>query len=118
MLDVTEVSGHAFATVSVAVTGAPPLKATYQDRHFQPARIHVRYAYKPEAAEGWTVHRWHAVEVTAVGPRILKPAPDGSQRLGVEDLRYTPSKEDPLPEWLRQLAAELAPSGEVTMAGA
>jgi hypothetical protein len=118
MLDVTEVTGHAFATVSVAVTDAPPLKATYQDRRFQPARIHIRYAYKPEAADGWTVHRWHAVDVTVVGPRILKPAPDGTQRLGVEDLRYSPTSSDHCPEWLRHLMAELSPSGEVTMAGA
>ena len=118
MLDVTEVTGHAFATVSIAVTGAPPLKATYQERFFQPARIHVRYEYKPEAADGWTVHRWHPVDVTAVGPRILKPAPDGTQRLGVEELKFNPTWNREHPEWLRQLAAELAPSGEVTLAGA
>lgn len=118
MLDVTEVSGHAFASVSIGVTGAPPLKATYQERFFLPARIHVRYVYKPEAADGWTVHRWYPTDVSAVGPRILKPAPDGTQRLGVEDLTYKPISQHDHPEWLRQLVAELSPSGEVTMAGA
>lgn len=114
-MDVTEVTGSAFATVSIGVTDTPPLKATYQERYFQPRRIHVRFEYRPEAADGWTVHRWYPVDISAHGPRILKPAKDGSQRLGAEDLRYKTISQREHPEWLRQLVSELAPSGEVVL---
>jgi hypothetical protein len=118
MIDVTDVSGDAFVTVTIAVTGAPPLKATWQERSFLPAQVHVRYLYKPQVdGDGWTVHVWVPRNVSATGPRILKPAPDGSQRLGVEHLTYKPISQHDHPEWLRQLVHELRPSGDVTLAG-
>lgn len=118
MIDVTDVSGQVTATVNITVKGAEPLKVPYQDRHLWPDRIAVKYTYHSELVDGWTEHHWIATDVTVVGPRILKPAPDGTMRLGVEILRYHPMNLTDSPEWLRKLMVELRPSGEVTMAGA
>lgn len=119
MIDVTDASGTAEATVTIWVTGTPLLTETYGKRDFVPTRLTMKYSYQPVTDEaGWTHHTWKPVIVTAMGPRILKPAADGSQRLGAGTLTYNPIYVDDAPEWLLKLAAELAPSGEVTLAGA
>lgn len=119
MIDVTSVGSRAEASVTITVTGAPALVATYQTRTFLPEQITVKYVYKPQTdADGWTHHTWTATSVTVVGPRILKPAADGSQRLGVEHLRYHPNYGDQVPEWLRKIMDELTPSGDIALAGA
>lgn len=118
MLDVTHVTSRAEATVTIGVAGAPPLKASYQERHFLPEQVMVTYLYKPQQGDdGWTAHRWVPVNVSVVGPRILKPAPDGTQRLGVEGLRYHLSYGEQPPEWLAKIVNELAPSGDIALAG-
>lgn len=118
MIDVTSVSSRAEATVTIGVTGAPPMKATYQTRGFLPEQITVKYVYKPQRDDdGWTHHTWTHTDVTAIGPRILKPAADGSQRLGAEHLRYRPAYTDQLPEWLVKIVNELRPSGDIALAG-
>lgn len=119
MIDVTSVSSHAEATVTIGVTGTPVLVATYQTRSFQPDQITVKFRYKPQTdADGWTHHTWTRTSVTVVGPRILKPAKDGTQRLGADHLRYHPMYADQLPEWLTKLVDELRPSGDIALAGA
>lgn len=118
MSDVTTVSSQVTATVNIGVTGTEALVATYQTRSFQPGRITVTYVYKPQRGDdGWTRHTWVPAKVSAVGPRILKPAADGSQRLGVEELRYNPVNLNDAPEWLRKIISELTPSGDVTLVG-
>jgi hypothetical protein len=115
MIKVMSASGSAEAVVSIGVTGTPPLKATFQERQLQPERITVRYRYQAQVdTDGWTHHVWTRVNVVVDGPRILKPAADGSQRLGVEVLRYNPVFED-LPEWLVKLADEFRPSGDIAL---
>lgn len=117
MIDVTDVSGKASVTVTVTVTGAPAVQASYRTRSLDPRHISIKYTYHSEKVDGWTEHHWIATDVVVNGPRILKPAPDGTQRLGAETLRYAPMAVSEAPEWLRKLMVELRPSGEVTMAG-
>lgn len=119
MIDVTRVTSRAEATVTVGVTGTPVLVATYQTRTFLPEQITVKFLYKPQTdGDGWTHHTWKVTGVTVTGPRILKPAADGSQRLGVDYLRYQPISLDDVPEWLRKIMDELTPSGDIALAGA
>lgn len=119
MIDVTTVSSFAEATVSIGVADAPPLTATYQTRQFLPNQIMITYRYRPlKGEDGWVTHDWIAVRATAVGPRILKPAEDGTMRLGIENLRYAPISTHDYPEWLVKLMHELKPSGDIALAGA
>ena len=118
MIDVTSVTSHAEALVTITVSGAPPLKATCNTRYFQPELITVKYVYKPQREDdGWVHHIWAPTDVMVTGPRILKPAADGSQRLGVDWLRYFPCYGDEKPEWLTKIINELTPSGDIALAG-
>ena len=119
MIDVTSVTSRAEATVTIGVTGTPALVVTYQTRSFQPDQIIVRFQYQPQTdTDGWTHHTWKRTSVAVTGPRILKPAADGSQRLGADRLSYHPVYSDEAPEWLLKLVDELRPSGDVSLAGA
>lgn len=121
MIDVTDVSTHTEATVRVKLTGAPELPASYLSRDIQPDHITVRYRFGPGQHRGW----WVAAHVDVSGHRVLKPGPDGQQRLGKE--RHTATwyagrsgdtqTDRDLPEWLDQLVSELRPSGQVTLPG-
>ncbi|ALY07312.1 hypothetical protein SEA_MAIH_62 [Streptomyces phage Maih] len=115
MFEVIDSTGTARATITVKVKDAPALTATHQTRQFQPVHLIFTFEYRPEMFDGKTVHRWTPVAITARGPRILKPSPNGAPRYGVEELTHNPSSMTSHPEWLRQLAAELVPSGAVRM---
>lgn len=121
MIDVTDVSTHTEATVRVKLTGAPELPASYLSRDIQPDHVTVRYRFGPGQHRGW----WVAAHVDVSGQRVLKPGPDGKQRLGKERHTatwYASSRGDvqsdrDLPEWLDQLVSELRPNGQVTLPG-
>jgi hypothetical protein len=121
MIDISDVSSHTEATVRVKFTGAPVLPASYLSRDIQPDHITVRYSFGPGQHRGW----WVATNVDVSGQRVLKPGPDGQQRLGKE--RHSASwyggrtrdvqTDRDLPEWLDQLVSELRPNGQVTLPG-
>lgn len=123
MLDITDVRTHSETTVRVHLTGAPDHAHRYSSdgRRFLPQYARVRYTYH----EGMQV--WLATIISIGGPRILKPGPDGAQRLGKEDCKYEwftvgmddlqLSKRDPLPEWLSRLVDEIRPSGAIELPG-
>ncbi|ALO79352.1 hypothetical protein [Streptomyces phage phiSAJS1] len=111
-VDVTDVQRHLAAVVRL--TGAPAIKASYLDHRIIPAHLAVEYVY--DAGAGW----WKARNVKLSGPRILKPKPDGTIRLGKDwhDRSWSAwgSKdvqvEGDLPEWLDSLVSELRPAGD------
>lgn len=121
MIDITEVTSHTVVTVRVKFTGAPELAASYLSRDIQPDHLAVTYTFGPGQHRGW----WVATNVAVSGQRVLKPGPDGQQRLGKDRhkaewyggrTRDVQSDRD-LPEWLDRLVSELRPSGQVTLPG-
>ena len=114
MIDVKSASSTTTSSVVLTLTGAPPLKVLYTNRQIDPGQVFFKYEYVPTTTEdGWTEHTWKLVSVRATGARILKPAADGSQRLGVEMPAYEPVRLKDVPEWLLSLAREVRPSGSV-----
>lgn len=114
MIDVKSASSSTTSSVTLTLTGAPALDVLYTNRQIDPAQVFFKYEYAPVTSEdGWTEHTWNLVSVRATGARILKPAADGSQRLGVEVLAYKPLYLKDTPEWLLSLAGEVRPSGSV-----
>lgn len=114
MIDVKSASSSTTSSVTLTLTGAPALKVLYTNRQINPGQVVFKYKYAPVTSEdGWTEHTWDLVSIRATGARILKPAADGSQRLGVEVLAYEPMSLKNAPEWLLSLANEVRPSGSV-----
>src|SRR6476620_5338664 len=75
----------ATVVVTVNLTGTPEQKTTYTSRTISPDTVVIRYRYEQHVTQdGWTEHSWLASDVQVTGPRVLKPAADGSQRLGVD----------------------------------
>lgn len=122
-INVSKVESSTKATVRVHVSGTPDLKGDYVNRHIQPYFVAIEYTYRPHVDAGWTVHGWQATSVKVVGSRILKPRPDGTQRLGMDthDASWHSSgntdvqrdERKPLPEWLDRLVSDLRPSGDL-----
>ena len=119
-VDITDVQQvHTTTDVKVRLTGAPAIKASYLDRRIIPAHLAVEYVY--DAAAGW----WVARNVKLSGPRILKPKPDGTIRLGKDwhDRSWSAwgkqgvQEAGDLPGWLDDLVSELRPSGELALPG-
>jgi len=120
-IDITSVSNRVRAHVGVQLTGAPDLKTDYTSWTIEPSHVQVEYTYRQQLTEdGWKEHEWVATDIRVTGSRILKPAADGSRRLG-KDIGsrrwYSPPERDPRPEWLEALVAELRPSGDVDLPG-
>jgi hypothetical protein len=112
------------AGVTAPLTGVPVLKVT-NTRDILPE--HVRLSYMYATVEEQTV--WICRSAQVSGHRVLKPAPDGSQRLGqevrsgewystlplgLEDLKFHRE----IPSWLRDLIVLLRPDGNVELPGA
>lgn len=107
MIDIESVRTSVPVTVRVKLNGAPPLKASYSDRLFLPDYVKLRYAVS--RVEGEAV--WSCEDRDVSGPRILKPADDGSMRLGKDRCTRTFYSTYELVPWLAQLIDELRPSG-------
>lgn len=109
------------ASVSVELSGAPDLVAEYTKWPISPYVLQVEYRYKQaEAEDGWTGHEWATADVRVNGHRILKPAADGSRRLGEQSGRrswYTRNDLAAMPEWVKRLVEEMRPSGSVDVSG-
>ena len=121
MIDITKVDSTTRVVVRINFTGAPELPASYLSRDIQPDWAMITYDFGPGHHRGW----WVATDIKVGGARVLKPGPDGKQRLGKE--RHTANwyagrsgdvqTDRDLPEWLDQLVSELRPSGQVTLPG-
>lgn len=122
----TDTRSWADVVVHADVMGAPETKVTYLDQMMQPDQVRITYAY--DAVAG----RWVAHDVFTTGLRVLKPAADGTQRLGkdshksywsswgrkdIQVSRLSAAGGSELPEWLNKLVDELRPTGGVSMAG-
>lgn len=117
MITSSETSVEAIA--SVRVTGTPDLKADYVQRRIQPYYVLIRYLYV--VPEGHPRPVWMATSVDVTGWAILKPGPDGAQRLGSSahkagwsawaghDVRDHDARR-PLPDWLREIVTALVPT--------
>ncbi|AMD42806.1 hypothetical protein SEA_XKCD426_65 [Streptomyces phage Xkcd426] len=126
MLDISKVDAHADVKITVSLTGAPVLKASYLSRDILPD--FVALAYRLRLADG--VASWQCVSARTGGHRVLKPAPDGSLRTGKDRhtadwTSYGPKdlagpvgdRERPVPAWLVGLIDELRPAGYIEMPG-
>lgn len=124
-INVSKVESSTKATVRVHLDGTPDLKGDYVNRHMQPYFVSIEYTYRQHQDGQWTTHEWAATSVKVVGSRILKPRPDGTQRLGMDthDATWQSSgntdvqqdERKPLPEWLDRLVSDLRPSGDLTL---
>lgn len=120
-LDISQVTTHTTVSVTIRFTGAPDHAAQYsrQDRRFLPQYLEAEYEY--DAGQSW----WRVRSVTIVGPYILKPAADGSQRLGKGWGKYDwygtsgrdMQERGELPEWLDQVLSEIRPAGALELPG-
>lgn len=124
-IDISKIESSTKATVRVHLSSTPDLKANYVDRRIQPYFVVIEYAYRQHLDGDWTTHEWTATFVRVVGHRILKPGPDGAQRLGKDthdrswsDRDIQRDERNPLPEWLDKIVSELRPSGDLTLVGA
>jgi hypothetical protein len=127
-IDITEVRSWADVKIQVHLTGAPPFKVQYQQgREASPSFLSLTYRYLPDHRTNED-NPWACVSVTVGGDRILKPGPNGEQRLGkdqgkaswstigTEDIvKSQQGKGRPLPDWIVQLIAELRPYGELSL---
>ena len=130
MIDIESAETQTTAVVRVRLTGAPPVKARYVDHHIRPFYVEIKYVYRQTRSDldGWTEHRWAAEHVELNGYRILKPGPNGEQRIGkatheaywsrygTRDVQSNPN--NTLPEWLDRLINEVRPNGDLTVVGA
>lgn len=126
---VTESATSVRAVTWIKVTDAPPVKADGVDRMISPYAVEISYVYhRTPTPDGWTEHRWLARGVTVHGRHILKPAKDGTEKLGVNvhraawstsgslDLVDVPYVGSP-PEWILAVIEQQRPSGELALAG-
>lgn len=123
MIAIEDVTARTESTVTISFTGAPEVKARYLDRFFLPGYLRAQYKYVLAAGSG----RWVCYRVMTSGRRILKPGPDGAQRLGKDthDRDWSTSfnrpsclsDDDTVDEWVRKLVNELRPSGDVAEVG-
>jgi hypothetical protein len=112
------------ARVTATLTGVPVLKVT-NTRDILPEHVTLSYVYA--TVEEQTV--WVCRSARVGGHRVLKPAPDGSQRLGqevhsgelysslplgLEDLKSNRE----VPTWLRDLIVLSRPDGNIELPGA
>jgi len=130
MIHIESAETQTTAIVRVRITDAPPVKASYVAHHIRPFYVEIKYAYRQTRSDldGWTEHTWPAVQVKLIGGRILKPGPNGEQRIGkatheadwssygTRDVQSNPSR--PLPEWLDKLISEMRPHGDLPVVGA
>lgn len=119
-IDITDVSAEVTATVVVKLRPgtAPDMRAQYVDRMMQPDRVQVEYRF--DAGLNW----WFAISVKVTGHRLLKPAANGTPRIGKDThsvsyggWRADVQADNGLPGWLDRLVIELRPSGQVSLPG-
>jgi hypothetical protein len=126
---VTESATSVQAVTWVKVADAPPVKADGIDLQISPYAVEISYVYHRVAGpDGWIEHRWLARGVAVHGQHILKPAKDGTERLGASvyratwssfggrDLVDSTSVGSP-PEWVLVIIESHRPSGELFLAG-
>lgn len=120
-MDITDIEGWITAEVQVKLNPSttPDVKVQYLDHRMQVD--HMGAEYRLNTATGW----WVCQTITLAGNRLLKPAADGTPRVGKDRHKTTyssyskgdvQSKGD-VPEWLDKLISELRPSGTVTLPG-
>lgn len=110
MIDITETQSRAEVQLTARFTGGPEMKASFTSWTYDPNFLRVTYRYLPESAA------WDVIAVDLYGARILKPGPNGEQRLGKDQGHATWFLMSEVPAWVMQLAREMAPVGEVTFA--
>lgn len=117
-VQILEAATRTKANRHARITGAPELDATYLDQTIQPQHIWIRYVYHLVNGEP----TWTATQIIVEGFRVLKPARDGSQRLGKQthiatwtswDLGHRTTSRNQTPAWLDDVVEILRPSGGV-----
>lgn len=120
-IDIKSARTQVKAVVRVELSGAPDMTADYSKWQINPDSLTVEYHYKQaQGDDGWTGHQWTTFDVRVTGRRILKPAADGSRRLGEQSGRrswYTRNQLADMPEWVKRLVEEMRPSGQIEAAG-
>lgn len=120
MIDVTDVKSWAVVKVHVKLDPdtVSDMKVQYLNRRMLPDFFGAEYRFDASA------DRWVCGCITITGHRLLKPAADGTRRVGKDRHKSTygwssgdVQADGKLPEWLDKLATELRPSGRVTLPG-
>lgn len=108
MVDINKVSSTVDVTVRIELSGAPEMNSRLSNRLIQPGL--AVFQYRLIMTDAGPVWRCYTADVH--GTRILKPAPDGSVRLGKEVMRNSWSGYlDNAPEWVVNLINEVRPNG-------
>lgn len=101
------------STVYADIAGAPETTASYSSKVFVPDAVSATYRYTPEGPT-W---KWTCSNIRLSGYRVLKPGPNGEQRLGKDSATATWYGENSksLPDWVTALVRKLRPAGDVTI---
>lgn len=116
-LDLAEVTCKSEVTIWAKPTNAPETQMRWSDRRIQPQLIELRYTHQIQDVKS----AWVCTDVKVAGPRVLKPGPDGTQRLGKEShwahWYLVRGHFEDLPEWLPEVIINLRPAGYVELPG-
>lgn len=117
-INITDVTTFTETKVTIRIEGGPEAPVQYLGRNMLVDYVGVTYRYAPERE--W----WMAVSVTVAGQRLLKPGPNGEQRIGKDRHKSTyggwsrdVQEAGDLPDWLDPIVSELRPSGAVALPG-
>lgn len=113
MIDISEVTSQVQVSTTVTLSGAEPVQVKYTIpiRFLNPEQVRIEYSLSDD---GEWVRRYIRIH----GLRILKPAADGTMRLGKEQHHrdwYHYDKD--VPDWIQALVNEMRPFGNPQTAG-
>lgn len=121
MSDVRAKKAQSSATVKVHIDieGAPEIKVRFLGGYIVPNHLVITYRYEvTQNEDGWTEYTWRCTDVSASGDKVLKPGPNGEQRLsdkiGHTTRWYGRDLEEP-PEFIKQSIEFGRPSGRLDL---
>lgn len=121
MIEFVKVDNLVRCAVKLQLKGLPDMPVDFTKKLFEPTTVDIEFKYQQTSSgDGWTEHTWIVAQVVVTGPRVLKPADDGSRRTSKLDgcARFYGSKAlAALPEFLADLIREVQPHGSVDLVG-
>lgn len=114
MIHIISENNRTQMTIKAQFTGADELPVPYTDQMILPDNVEVTFDFQFATAPG----RTRVTQLKVTGRRVLKPAPNGDQRLSVyrRDVNWSVNRtgdirqDRELPGWLRTVLAQLDPT--------
>jgi hypothetical protein len=118
-IQATKIQPIATVQVSIDIEGAPAVKVRFLSIHIVPRHLVIYYRYEVvQSEDGWIEYTWRCTCVAATGDKVLKPGPNGEQRLsskvGHTTDWYGRDLEE-LPEFVQKWVEDARPSGRLDL---